>query len=221
MCCCKYLDNQTSCPSRQAPVRRRGSPSDADVCGGRGEHPSPYKCCLPYLRLPLSGTDCNVHRTEPMDLIYAEYALITHAEYVQHMLFWSWTMQSISYFKNLTHITLKNSNLTSEMIIFLCLHLVETHWPLFCSAVPPSQLHRVYVSRGYTPIKCHKKKQYYYLPNIVSPVLRKMQIPGHKKSLKRRCRDPRMCWQLAGRLCAMHAQIRLRLCLRVSSQLQA
>ena len=168
MCCCKYLDNQTSCPSRQAPVRRRGSPSDADVCGGRGEHPSPYKCCQPYLRLPLSGTDCNVHRTEPMDLIDAEYALITHAEYVQHMLFWSWTMRSSSYVKNLTRTTLKNSSLTSEMItfvIFLCTDLVATF-------LPPSNWLCVYVSIGYTQIKRQKK---------ATPLLAKHDLTGFEK----------------------------------------
>lgn len=57
LCCCKYLDKQTSCPSRQAlSDRERESPSDAEVCGG-GESIHPHTNAA-YLRLPLSGTDC-------------------------------------------------------------------------------------------------------------------------------------------------------------------
>lgn len=98
----------------------------------------------------------------------------------------------------------------------------------FLQCSPPHQndfVTEISVSHSYASqkVKCRQnanENQYYNFSNMISPVLRVMQIPGHKESLKRRCSDPRMCWQLAGRVCAMHAEIRLRLCLRVCSQLQ-
>lgn len=72
MCCCKYLDNQTSCPSRQSVRRRRDRLTRMCVCGG-GERIHPHTNAA-YLRLPLP--QLHVHMTEPMDHIDAEYAYI-------------------------------------------------------------------------------------------------------------------------------------------------
>lgn len=72
MCCCKYLDNQTSCPSRQA-LSDRGRPSDAEVCGG-GEASTPYTNAA-YLRIPPRNW-LHVHMmAEPMDLMQSNLPL--------------------------------------------------------------------------------------------------------------------------------------------------
>lgn len=88
MCCCKYLDNQTSCPSRQA-LSDRGRPSDAEVCGG-GEASTPTQM-LPTCGF-LPGTDCMCTWWLSQWILCSQKSTLIHTQEhkaVSHLLYWS------------------------------------------------------------------------------------------------------------------------------------
>lgn len=117
MCCCKYLHNQTSCPLRQASSDGERARLNCGGLWGRGEHPSPYKCCLPAasaLRNSLQGT-----WHEPIELVQAEYTLVC-IEYMWSTCYfdpalrqWWYILHAIIQLNLKSYITFSNNNDTA------------------------------------------------------------------------------------------------------------